>query len=72
MTMQYKARYTAENNANTTTMTLDATSDAQAVAEVREIVEAGRRNECECVVDLSDGRTYGAVNRHGHARGGYL
>lgn len=70
--MAYLARYTSLTNSNTSDLTLDATTDAAAVAEVRQMVEAGYRNETACLVALQDGRTYGASNKHGNAVGGYV
>lgn len=70
--MTYTVRYTQSNTSDTTNMHLDATNDAQAVAELRKIVEAGYRNETHASVELSDGRIYGAVNKSGTAKGRYL
>lgn len=70
--MQYVALYTQSSTSDTTDMRLDATSDAQAVAELRKAVEAGYRNETHANVQLSDGRIYGASNKHGAAHGAYL
>lgn len=68
----YIARYTQTSTSNTVELTLDATNDAEAVREVRRLVSDGYRDEASCQVDLTDGRTYGASNRHGTAEGGYV
>lgn len=70
--MNYVARYTQGSNSNTIDMELDATTDAEAVAELRKIVEAGYRNETHANVELSDGRIYGAANKSGEAHGRYI
>ncbi|MEK8034230.1 hypothetical protein AACH06_25670 [Ideonella sp. DXS29W] len=70
--MDYVARYTQGNNSNTIDLALDATSDKEAEAELRKIVEAGFRNETHAHVELSDGRIYGAANKFGSAQGRYI
>lgn len=70
--MTYTARYTEGSTTNTINLRLDAQSDEEAVAEIRKIVEAGFRNETSASVELSDGRIYGATNKHGTASGGYV
>lgn len=70
--MEYEARYTAGNTTNTIRLDLDAATDKGAVDEINELVAAGLRNEAQANVTLSDGRVYGAINRHGHALGGYV
>ena len=68
---KYQAAYAHSNNDSAAQMDLDASSDAQAVEEVREFVRTGYRNGTWCNVELSDGRTYGCHNEHGEAVGGF-
>ena len=51
-------------------MELDATTDDAAKAEVKAFVASGVRNGTWCNVELSDGRTFGARNKHGDAHSG--
>ena len=67
----YIARFTESRGSTTVDLKLDAKTDAQAVAEVRAAVAEGFRDETICLVDLADGRTYGASNKHGEAVGEY-
>lgn len=68
---KYQAAYAHSNNDSAAQMDLDASSDAQAVEEVREFVRAGYRNATWANVELSDGRIYGCRNEHGDAVGGF-
>ncbi|MGL4639737.1 MAG: hypothetical protein ACRCVX_08465 [Shewanella sp.] len=65
----YEANYVESQNGIGVTLTLGAENDKQAIAEVRQIVASGYRNETTCAVDLSDGTFYTCVNKHGKARG---
>lgn len=67
-THRYVARYVENHSSRAIDLVLDATDDTAAIAEVREIVRAGYRNEASAAVDLSNGRVYTAVNRHGNVR----
>jgi len=51
---------------------LDARTDAQAIAELRDFVGQGYRNETSASVDLADGRHYHAQNKHGRVVGHYV
>lgn len=65
-------RYTARcgaGNGHPAVLTLDATTDAEAMAEIDAIVADGYRNEQWASVELADGRSYIANNLHGQAVG---
>ena len=71
--MNYIATYTPDqNDIGMQTLTLNAQSDAAAVAELREAVEQGFRNKAFGSVVLADGRTYSAHNQQGNAVGHYV
>lgn len=53
-------------------LSLDATSDESAVAEVRQIVRDGYRNGTQVRTTLSDGRSYVCGNEHGEPVGNYV
>ena len=68
---KYQAAYAHSNESSVGHLDIDASSDAQAVQEVREFVRAGYRNGTWANVELSDGRLYGCRNEHGEAVGGF-
>jgi hypothetical protein len=68
---KYQAAYAHSDNDSVGQMDLDASSDTQAVEEVREFVRTGHRNGTWANVELSDGRVYGCRNEHGEAVGGF-
>lgn len=69
--MQYVARYAHDHDNGTPgRLTLDASTDAEAKAEVIAFVKAGYRNSTWCSVELGDGSTYTAHNKHGSAVAG--
>lgn len=53
------------------TLTLAATTDDEAVAETRKLVQDGYRDETWATIDLSDGRAYNVRNIRGEAVGKY-
>ena len=67
MTTTYRAAYAHNDHDHPGHIYLDASSDAEAVAEVKGFVESGYRNSTWATVRLSDGRLYQAENRHGDA-----
>ena len=69
--MAYTARYAHSNTDTPADMTLDAKNDREAVAKVRQFVADGYRNGTWANVELADGRSYRASNKHGKAVGGY-
>ncbi len=69
--MTYTARYAHSDSDDAGVLSLDATTDAQAVAEVRRFVESGYRNQTWACVELQDGRSYCVRNQHGKALGSY-
>lgn len=52
-------------------LTLKATTDAQAIDETRKFVSDGYRNETWAAIDLADGRAYTVRNVRGKAVGAY-
>jgi len=66
----YTATYTP-GNCGIKRLRLTATTDAQAVAELREAIAEGYRNAACGRVVLTNGTTYHCENRHGDARGQY-
>lgn len=68
---KYQAAYAHSNNDSAAQMDLDASSDTQAVSEVRDFVRSGYRNGTWANVELSDGRLYGCRNEHGESVGGF-
>lgn len=67
----YTATYSHSETDSTGVLTLDAATDAQAVAEVRAFVASGYRNGTWASTLLQDGRSYTARNEHGAAVGAY-
>ena len=53
------------------TLTLPATTDAEALKQISKLVTDGYRDETWAAVDLSDGRAYNVRNVRGHAVGNY-
>lgn len=69
--MTYQAVFGHDANAIPGRITLQASTDDQAIKEVRAFVADGNRNGTWANVQLSDGRVYGASNKHGEAVGAY-
>lgn len=65
---KYTATYAHNDGDTPGTIVLDATTDTEAVAEIREFVEQGQRNGTWASVALSSGG-YVARNQHGKAVG---
>jgi hypothetical protein len=53
------------------TLTLKATTDTEAIKEIREFVAEGYRNETWAAIELADGRFYNVRNVRGEAAGTY-
>lgn len=68
----YYCAYTESDSSNTVQLTLDATTDREAVEEVKRLVEAGFRGETSASVDLLDGRLFQSWNVGGVAHHRYL
>ncbi|HOW47355.1 MAG TPA: hypothetical protein PLB26_06845 [Rubrivivax sp.] len=69
--MTYIAVYAHADTDMPGSLELDATTDAEAIAEIKQLVESGYRNGTWATVELSDGRTASYCNRHGEAVGGH-
>lgn len=67
----YTATYSHSETDSTGKLRLDATTDAEAIKEVRAFVSSGYRNGTWASTALQDGRTYTAHNQHGSAVGGF-
>ncbi len=67
--MEYIANFRHGENGNGGRLELSATNDDEAIAEVREFVRQGYRNETTAGVDLADGNHYQAWNEHGNVKG---
>lgn len=62
--MEYTATYIHGENSAGGKITLDATTDDEAIAEIRDFVSQGYRNETTATVELTQGY-YQAWNEHG-------
>lgn len=69
--MKYQAKFAHSPDDTTGTMSLDATTDQEAIIEVSDFVRDGFRNASWARVDLSGGRSYLVENQHGEAVGTY-
>lgn len=70
--MEYVATYTHQPSDRPALFWIDADTDEEAMAKLRHFVSAGYRNSTQATIELSNGRGYGASNRHGNAIGKYL
>lgn len=63
--MTYTARYAHGDSGIPGDLTLAATSDPEAIAEVDALVADGYRNGTWATIELADGTVYRARNEHG-------
>ncbi len=71
LTTHYTALHADSDNDLPGDLDLQATTDAEAVAEVNKLVAEGFRNSAWASIELSDGRGYIASNQDGKAVGQY-
>lgn len=70
--MEYIATYSHGENGQGGRLSLNARTDDEACAEVREFVAQGYRDETAASVELADGNLYQAWNAHGVVKARHL
>lgn len=63
----YIARYAHSDEDTVGNLELNASTDAEAIAELKDFVTSGYRNGTWANVELSTGEAFGCRNRHGTA-----